>query len=206
MHPHSRHAKTFRIALTGGPGGGKTTAADAFRDVASHYPVAVVPETATLLFSGGFPRSAVAEAKRFAQTAIYHVQLNMEAMQAVLLPGHVLLCDRGTLDGAAYWPGSDEDYFATIGTTWEAELARYDGVVFFETAALGGASIGEGNPIRNETLAEAIEIDTRLRGLWSAHPRFVLVPHQETFSGKIRLGSSAVERLIADLHCKTMDA
>ncbi len=32
------------------------------------------------------------------------------------------------------------------------ELARYDAVIFFETAALGGVSIEGGNPIRNETV------------------------------------------------------
>src|SRR4051794_11619744 len=68
MHTDSGHTKTFRIALTGGPGGGKTTAAGSLRDASTPIPVAVVPETATVLFSGGFPRSAVPEAKRFAQT------------------------------------------------------------------------------------------------------------------------------------------
>jgi dephospho-CoA kinase len=45
----------FRIVLTGGPGGGKTTAADLFRREIGER-VVVVPETATMLFAGGFPR------------------------------------------------------------------------------------------------------------------------------------------------------
>ena len=45
----------FRIVLTGGPGGGKTTAADLFRREIGEK-VVVVRETATMLFAGGFPR------------------------------------------------------------------------------------------------------------------------------------------------------
>ena len=45
-----------RIVLTGGPGGGKTTAADLFRREIGNR-VVIVPEAATLLFQGGFPRS-----------------------------------------------------------------------------------------------------------------------------------------------------
>ena len=44
-----------RIVLTGGPGGGKTTAGDLFRREFGER-VVLVPEAATLLFSGGFPR------------------------------------------------------------------------------------------------------------------------------------------------------
>lgn len=44
-----------RIVLTGGPGGGKTTAADLYRREIGDQ-VVVVPEAATLLYTGGFPR------------------------------------------------------------------------------------------------------------------------------------------------------
>ena len=41
--------------ITGGPGGGKTTAADLFRrEIGERF--AIVPEAATLFFPGGFPR------------------------------------------------------------------------------------------------------------------------------------------------------
>ena len=45
-----------RIAMTGGPGGGKTTAADLFRRELGEQ-VVIVPESATILFGGGFPRA-----------------------------------------------------------------------------------------------------------------------------------------------------
>ncbi len=188
----------FRIVLTGGPGGGKTTAADLFRREIGES-VVIVPEAATILFQGGFPRSRELAAGTFAQTAIFHVQRNLEDVQASLFPGRTLLCDRGTVDGAAYWPSGDGDFFDAAGTTLAAELKRYDAVIFFETAAIGGTSIEGGNPVRNESLAEAIELDARLRKLWSQHPRFTLVPHNASFFKKISYALAVLEGLVAQL-------
>lgn len=191
--------KRCRVVLTGGPGGGKTTAADLFRREIGNR-VIIVPEAATILFQGGFPRSRDALAARFAQTAIFHVQRNLEDVQAALYPGRTLLCDRGTIDGAAYWPDGDGEYFRLVGTSLEEELARYDAVIFFETAAVGGSSIEGGNPMRNETLAEAIQLDAKLRALWSQHPRFILVQHHASFIRKISLGLAALQAIVADLN------
>jgi predicted ATPase len=191
-------SKCCRIVLTGGPGGGKTTAADLFRREIGDR-VVIVPEAATILFQGGFPRSSDAQAARFAQTTIFHVQRNLEEVQAALYPGRTLLCDRGTIDGAAYWPSGDGEYFASVGTTLEAELKRYDAVIFFETAAVGGASIEGGNPVRNESLDEAVTLDAKLRKLWMQHPRFILVPHNPSFFKKISFGLAALEGIVSQL-------
>ena len=190
-----------RIVLTGGPGGGKTTAADLFRREIGNR-VVIVPEAATLLFQGGFPRSPDARAAQFAQTAIFQVQRNLEDVQAALFPGRTLLCDRGTVDGAAYWPGEAHHYFKAVGTTLEAELRRYDAVIFFETAAIAGISIEGGNPVRNESLKQAVKLDARLRALWSQHPRFVLVPNERSFFKKISIGLAALESLFEQLSCE----
>lgn len=189
-----------RIVLTGGPGGGKTTAADLFRREIGER-VVIVPEAATILFQGGFPRSREPHASRFAQTTIFHVQRNLEDVQAALYPGRTLLCDRGTVDGAAYWPSTPHDYFNAVGTTLETELRRYDAVIFFETAAVGGASIEGGNPIRNESLDEAVKLDGRLRALWARHPRFILVPNNRSFFKKISIGLAALESIVSQLSC-----
>ncbi len=157
----------------------------------------LVPEAATILFQGGFPRSAEPHARRFAQTAIYHVQRHLEDVQASLYPSRALLCDRGTIDGAAYWPGEVHDYFGAVGSSFDAELRRYDAVIFFESAAVGGTSIEGGNPMRNETLEQAAALDGKLRGLWSRHPRFVLVPHNPSFFKKISFGLAALEGMVA---------
>lgn len=177
----------LRIVLTGGPGGGKTTAVDLFRREIGER-VIVVPEAATILFAGGFPRVADPAAAAATQRAIYAVQRNLEDIQAARYPDRVQLCDRGTIDGAAYWPTCPGDFFAAMGTTHADELRRYDAVIFLETAALGDVAVESGNRYRTESNAEAIELDRRLRGLWAPHPNFHLVRHERSFLRKITAG------------------
>lgn len=196
MPPSTPSNGRCRIVLTGGPGGGKTTAADLFRREIGDD-VVIVPEAATLLFSGGFPRVNEPLARRAAQSAIYHVQRNLEDVQWARFPDRILLCDRGTIDSAAYWPEDPGEFFRTVGTTHEAEIARYDAVLFFESAAVGGESIEGGNPVRIESNEEAVALDRRLHALWSKHPRFVVVPHQTSFFKKITLGLAQLQTLVS---------
>jgi len=187
-----------RIVLTGGPGGGKTTAADLFRREIGQR-VVVVPEAATMLFRGGFPRSNEIHARKSAQSAIFQVQRHLEDVQSALYPDRILLCDRGTIDGAAYWPGGPSEFFDFVGSTLAKELARYDAVLFFQTAAAGGMSIEGGNPIRIESNEQAMDLEHRLRELWLQHPRVVVVPHHPSFVKKIMVGLAALESIVADI-------
>lgn len=190
-----------RIVVTGGPGGGKTTAADLFRrEIGSS--VVVVPEAATLLYGGGFPRVTDVDTRRVTQRVIFDVQRGLEDVQSARFPDRILLCDRGTIDGAAYWPDDPASFFKSVGSTFEAELGRYDAVIFFQSAAVGGASIEGGNAIRNETNAEAIALDGRLRELWSRHPRFVHIPHEASFFKKITFGLVALESIVQQLRAE----
>ena len=186
----------LRIVLTGGPGGGKTTAADMFsREIGDR--LTLVPESATILFAGGFPRVAESDAQRSVQRAIFEVQRSLEDVQAKLFPDRILLCDRGTVDGAAYWPDGADGFFEAMGSTHATEMARYDVVLFFETAAAGGMSFRSGNRYRTETDTEAIALEQRLRALWSPHPHFHLVPHNPSFLRKITVGLSILESVVA---------
>ena len=195
---HDKPNGRCRIVVTGGPGGGKTTAANLFRREIGER-VVVVPESATLLFGGGFPRIAEGSARAAAQRAIYRVQTNLEDVQSARFPERILLCDRGTVDGAAYWPGEPAEFFEAVSSTHERELARYDAVIFFETAAAGGNPIEDGNPIRIENNLEAVTLDQRLRTLWSKHERFVVVPHSASFMRKIMFALATLESIVAQL-------
>ncbi|MDX2024245.1 MAG: ATP-binding protein [Deltaproteobacteria bacterium] len=195
MMTEAEHNGRTRIVLTGGPGGGKSTAADMFRREIGDR-VVVVPEAATILYGGGFPRPALEHARRSTQQAIFHVQRNLEDVQARLYPDRVLLCDRGTIDGAAYWPGSPDDFFNAMGTTLAREFERYDAVIHFESAAAGGIAIEGGNPVRNETLKEALLLDRKLQAIWSAHPHFHVIPHNASFLAKITQALRLLQSLV----------
>jgi hypothetical protein len=159
--------------------------------------IVIVPEAATMLFSGGFPRHQEIHAKRSAQLAIYHVQRNLEDVHSALYPDRILLCDRGTPDSSVYWPTNDHaNFYETLETTLEKELARYDAVIFFETAAVGNLSIEGGNPIRTESIDEAVALDRRLQEIWRQHPNFSLIPHERSFMSKLQ---AAVSKLTSFL-------
>lgn len=191
--------KCCRIVLTGGPGGGKTTAADLYRREIGED-VVIVPEAATLLYLGGFPRAGEIEVRKATQRAIYHVQLNLEDAQAAHYRSRTLLCDRGTIDGAAYWPGPTDEFFSHLNTTLNDELARYDAVIFFETAAIGGIAIEGGNPARVESNEQAVRLDRKLREMWSKHPNFTFVPHNPSFIKKVNVGLEEVAKIVAAHH------
>jgi len=193
--------RAVRIALTGGPGGGKTTAADMIgRELGTA--VCVLKETATMLFEGGFPRNGNADARRACQRAIYHAQRENEAAHQAHNPGRILLCDRGTLDSAVYWPDGPEAFFRAVGSDAETERARYDGVVFFESAALGGMDLDRGNRFRVETSDEAARLDGGLRALWEPHPRYRLIPHSRSFLAKVVSAIGEVQALIREIEAR----
>ncbi len=195
---HSVH----RIVLTGGPGAGKTTAADLLRREIGDQ-IIVVPEAATMIFTGGFPRYDEIEARKATQKTIYSIQKNLEKVQSERYPHRILLCDRGSLDSAVYWPDGPENFFKEMQTTLEDELARYDSVIFFESAAVGHQSVIEGgNPSRNESIAEAARLDHELKAIWSKHPNFHHIPHSQSFLKKINVAIQCMTDVI-DAHRKT---
>jgi hypothetical protein len=193
--PKTKVRPIKKIALTGGPGGGKSTAAELFKLEYKEI-ISLVPEAATLLFRGGFPRVDSPFVVEAIQKSIYHVQMNLEDTYANIFSHHTLLCDRGTVDGAGYWPHGPDNFFKTMGSSLKQELARYDAVIFFETAAAGGLAIDLGNPVRNEDQKRAIEIDLKLKALWANHPNFVYIKNEPSFLQKILSGIKAMDELV----------
>ena len=149
--PHER----LRVVLTGGPGAGKTAVLELIRQAFCVH-VKVLAEAAGIVFGGGFPRDESPEIQRAGQRAIFYVQRELERAADVGNPG-VVLCDRGTVDGVAYWPGPD-DLWSSVGTTLEEQLRRYDAVIHLRTPALA-SGYNQQNPLRVESAAEAGAID-----------------------------------------------
>jgi predicted ATPase len=172
-------SSTFaRIVLTGGPGAGKTVISDR---IALAYPdrFIKVPEAATQVYdhlNTRWDRLDV-EGRRDVQRRIYHLQRRQEDEMALRHPDKTLLLDRGTIDGSAYWPEGPEDYWRDLRTKSAEELARYDAVVWLQTAATipGLYDADASNPCRFEHADAAIASGNLLRQLWGGHPRMVEV-------------------------------
>jgi predicted ATPase len=178
----ARHQPRF-VVLTGGPGAGKTAVLEVVRRHYCHH-VAVLPESASILFGGGFPRRPDPICHRAAQRAIYHVQHELERW--TIEEGHagLALCDRGTLDGLAYWPGAPADYFADLGITLEREFARYAAVIHLHVPP--PAQYNHENPLRTESPRAAAAIDDRIAQVWSRHPRYFVVESSNDFLDKAK--------------------
>lgn len=143
----------------------------------------MLPEAAGILFGGGFPRGDSAAMRRAAQRAIFHTQHELEAT-ADAGDAPYVLCDRGTVDGLAYWPGPG-DFWAEVGTLLATQLARYDAVLHIESAA------------------EAAAIDERILAAWSGHPRRIVIPAAPDFLAK---AGRALAELAELLPCCCGDA
>jgi predicted ATPase len=177
--PHERRT----VVLTGGPGAGKTAVLELIRQSFCHH-VKVLPEAAGIVFGGGFPRDPGAAVRRAAQRAIYFVQRELEAAVDAPEGAAIVLCDRGTVDGAAYWPGPGE-LWSAVGTSLAKELERYHAVIHLRTPARAEGYNRE-NPLRVESAEEAAAIDERIAAVWAAHPRRFVVDATRDFLGKAR--------------------
>jgi predicted ATPase len=179
-----------RLVLTGGPGAGKTAVLEALKHLLSSE-VAVLPESAGIVFGGGFPRLDTVAGRRAAQRAIFYVQRELENI-ADESDIAAVLCDRGLLDAAAYWAGP-ADFWPSVGMTQEEALARYDVVIHLRVpdAAHGYARV---NPLRIESADEAAMIDQRILQAWAAHPHRYIVEATSDFLAKAASVLTIIQR------------
>jgi predicted ATPase len=192
----------YRIVLTGGPCGGKTTALTRLRDrvEALGFRVFLVPETATLLAGGGVPLGDIPRSlliRHEGNLMAVHLALEdsfFDIARAADRPA-VVFCDRGALDYAAYMPTAawqallDERGWTPVGL-----YNRYDAVIHLVTAAIGAeaAYTTANNAARTETPEQARALDERTRQAWVGHPHLHVVDNRTGFEDKIRRVLDAV--------------
>ena len=185
LHPCScpePHHDRRLVAVTGGPGAGKTAVLEMALRMFCHH-VAVLPEAASVVFGGGFPRHDSDIGRRAAQRAIYHVQREMERL--VLGEGRfgLAFCDRGTVDGVAYWPASPGSFWRELGTSHQAELGRYAAVVHLRVPP-PEQGYNRDYALRIESPEEALALDERIAEAWRSHPHYHEVPADPDFHRK----------------------
>jgi thymidylate kinase len=184
------------ICLTGGPGAGKTAVADVLKREFQNK-IFVLPETASLLYSGGFPRAENPQELKRVQSAIYHVQHHAEEFAKVRKNrAQILVCDRGTLDCGAYYPGGVKRFLQDVGSSLRTELARYDMVLHMETPN-ANQGYDFSNPVRNESSKEALALDHRIQSVWKNHPSRHVIKSRESFLNKV---TEVVELVRNEIH------
>jgi predicted ATPase len=166
--------------LTGGPGAGKTAVLELVKKSFCQH-VMVLPESAGIVFGGGFPRRSDITSSQSAQRAIFYVQRELENAAEGQNPA-VILCDRGTVDGGAYWSGKP-DLWTSVGTTLATQISRYSAVIHLRVPS-ADRGYDHSNPLRVEDADEAARIDRHIGSLWEKHPSYFSIEPQAAFIEK----------------------
>lgn len=186
--------KHKKIALTGGPNSGKTTALTILKETFGPQ-VELVREAATMVFSGGFPRQDNSLPHiEAAQKIIFVATREMEELAEAYSSAQLIVCDRGTVDAAVYWPNGIDDFFNTMHTTLDKELARYDAVLHLSPPT--NPAFYQATHVRTESLEEAFKIDEKILKIWQNHPRRIVIEGKEHFFEKAEIIKDFVEKII----------
>lgn len=178
------------VVVTGGPGAGKTAVLELARRTLCEH-VVVLPEAAGIVYGGGFPRRPSDAGRRAVQRVIWQTERQLEWLEQTEPRAALVLCDRATVDGLAYWPGSDEELLAEFGTDMATELARYDAVVHLRTPDRAHG-YNHSNPLRTEDSRTARAIDEQILALWTDHPDRVVIDEHHDFAEKAEQALAAI--------------
>jgi predicted ATPase len=182
-----------KIAITGGPSGGKTTLIEAIKKEFGQK-VKVVPEAASILYKGGFPRIKSYDGYFHAQKAIYATQKELEELREKTNPESLIVCDRGSLDALAYWPDTEEHFYKTVHTTRETEIARYQWIIHLDTAT--EPDYDSSNPVRTEDFHEALLLNEKIKKSWEGHPQRVIISSENDFFSKMRKATQVIAAIL----------
>lgn len=173
--------KIFKIVLSGGPCAGKTTLLNKINRESLAVPklkVIMAPEAATFLKNSGINYKDAGADSTF-QELILRQQISSEdaafiTAQNYLLANQdhtvIILCDRGIMDGEAYFDSpSDFDVILNrYALNREICYNRYDAVIYMHSAAVGARDFyttSDGTP-RDESPEEAAKLDEKGLNAW----------------------------------------
>ena len=111
----------------------------------------------------------------------------------------VILCDRGTIDGLAYGPGSARSFFQDLITEKAEEFGRYATMIHVETPPAASYTT---NHIRHESPRQAHEIDGAIRQCWEGHPNRFVIPSARKFLEKAAIAIEVIRNQVPPC-CRT---
>ena len=209
----------FRIVLTGGPCGGKSSLAtrieQALQDM--NIDVLTVPEVPTLMLNAGARFNPDGDEKEMLafEIALTQLQIQMEdsfdRIAASTGRTTVVLLDRGLLDFAAYI--KPEMWDAVMQSEpWVSEaflgvVDRYDLVLNLVSASIGAeahfrkhessAAPNAGGATREE-LDAARQLESKILSAWNGHPHRRIIDNSTDFEGKLARGVAHVKELVVN--------
>ena len=198
--------KIFKIVVTGGPCGGKSTGMSWIQDAFTKrgYKVIFVAETATELINSGIsPRNVSNRVFQLAQARIQRSKQDIYEKIAEDLDSEKILIvyDRGSLDGKAFCEeGVFKDVLEDADKT-EVELRDYyDAVFHLVTAAKGAEKFYtlENNTARSETIEEARIADDNCIKAWTGHPHFRIIGNEGSFEDKMKHLISEIAKALGE--------
>ncbi|XP_025190370.1 TRPL translocation defect protein 14-like [Melanaphis sacchari] len=200
---NGQQKKLYKIVLTGGPCGGKTTGQSKLCTFFENlgWKVYRVPETANVLLSGGIKFSELTEDQvdtfqsnllksmlRIEQT---YFELGKTCDQDCLI-----ICDRGVMDAAAYISSYKWNRIMKNNGWNVVDMRdnRYDQIIHMVSAACGAGEFysTEDHASRSEDLDLAKSLDVKTSTAWIGHPYFDVIDNSTDFENKIRRMIAAV--------------
>lgn len=197
MEERQRSRKVWKLVLTGGPCGGKTTGQARLSTFFENlgWKVFRVPETANVLLGGGVDFSELSEeaAVRFQENLLktmIQIENSFFDLAKASERNCLIICDRGAMDASAFISREQWDKILANNSFDEVELRdnRYHQVIHLVSAAKGAEQFYtlDQHQTRSEGLEEARVRDTRAAEAWVGHPYVDIIDNSSDFDTKIK--------------------
>jgi len=195
--------RVWKLVLTGGPCGGKTTAqnrlATFFESLG--WVVFRVPESATVLLGGGidFTKLSAQQVAIFQENLLktmFQIEDTFFELADTCSRNCLVICDRGAMDCSAYLPRAEWEKILEKLQLNEVDIRdnRYDQVIHLVTAARGAEEhyTRSNNKTRSESIDQAAKMDIKVGEAWVGHPYYDVIDNTTEFENKMRKLTKAV--------------
>jgi len=196
LQAEQKKRKIWKLVLTGGPCGGKTTGQARLSTFFENlgWKVYRVPETATVLLGGGVNFAELPEYAQFEfQENLLRTMIQIEnsffALAEASERNCLVICDRGSMDASAFVTKKEWEEILSRNQCDEVDIRdnRYHQIVHMVTAAKGAEQYYsiEHHATRLEGLEEARDRDTKAAEAWIGHPYVDIIDNDCDFESKI---------------------
>lgn len=188
--------RIYKVVLTGGPCGGKTTGqarlCTFFESIG--WKVYRVPETASVLLSGGVKYADLDEdtAYKFQENllkSMLQIENTFFELGQSCKRDCLIICDRGAMDVSSYISPEKWEQMLVANNLNLVDLrdARYNQIIHMVSAANGAEEFYtiEDHSCRSEGVEKAREVDFRNASAWLGHPYFDVIDNSSDFETKI---------------------